>query len=152
MIPDFYKIGQDYIWQAQAMHESITPYSMRTYNLLTRLERKFTKRLRVSVSAKFEELLVTEESVDNGEFWLLELPIYVRWSTANSLLNPTKGAWVEYRATPSFNLSKPSGFYLYQRVTQANFLPDRPQPMAGLSRKIDLGLHCKPITWSGSCS
>jgi translocation and assembly module TamA len=138
IMPDFRKKGQDYIWQAQAVHESITPYSSRSYSLLTRLERSFKKRMRASVSAKAEQLLVTA-SVDNGNFLLFELPIFFRWSTANSLLNPTKGATFEYRATPSLNVDHAAGFYLYQEIIQTAYQPLTKNQWLVLAEKLTIG-------------
>lgn len=122
LVPDFWRVGQNFIWQAQAYHESITAYSERSYTLTSRLERTFSKRLQGSIGLEGERLYVTD-SADNGNFWLIELPIYLRWSTANSPLNPTKGATFEYYLTPSANMTIASDFYIMQEVIHTHYLP-----------------------------
>jgi translocation and assembly module TamA len=149
-IPDFRRRGQDWLWQAQAMHESITAYSERSYSITSRLERKFGKKIHVSGGARGEQMHVTG-SVDNGKFLLLELPIYFRWSNANSLLNPTNGATFEYRTSPSFNVDKPSGMYFFQELTQSFYHPFTKNHYFVIAHKLTLGsiisrnLHPIPV-------
>lgn len=118
--PDFLKIGQDYIWQAQAMHESLFAYSMRSYSLMNRLDQRWGEHIRFALGAVGERLYVTA-SVDNGNYWLLELPLYVRYSTANNLLNPTKGITFEYTTTPSLNVTEASNFYLINQFSESTY-------------------------------
>lgn len=122
LVPDFYRIDQDYVVQAQAMNENIYTYAQRSYLLTNRIERRIDTRYRMSVGAKLERLLVSE-SIDNGHFNLLEIPLYFRWSSANNLLNPTKGVTIEYKAVPSINFSNAQKYYLYQAVTQSVYWP-----------------------------
>ncbi len=116
--PDFLQIGQDYIWQAQAMHESLFAYSMRSYNLMNRLDRRLGEHVRFSLGAQGERLYVTA-SVHNGNYWLFELPLYVRYSTANDLLNPTQGITFEYTTTPSLNVTDGKDFYLINQLSES---------------------------------
>ncbi|MES2344910.1 MAG: BamA/TamA family outer membrane protein, partial [Chlamydiota bacterium] len=138
-ISDFYKLGQDYLWQAQVMHEDIKAYSERSYNLTNRIERKFGKKFRMSLSAELEKLYVTS-SVDNGIFLLFELPLYLRFSTANSLLNPTEGMTVEYSMKPSVNLEKWTRNYLMQKFSYSYYLPIAKDHSVVLAQKATLGL------------
>ncbi len=137
-VPDCLRLGQDYIVQAQAMHETIKAYHVRSYNLMNRFERKVGQRIRVSLGAIAEQLLVTA-SVDNGNFFLLEAPIYFRWSSANSLLNPTSGMTVQYKASPSLNVTSHSKFYLYQEFVHSCYLPLVSSRNLVLAQKITLG-------------
>lgn len=143
-IPDCLRIGQDYIVQAQAMHETIKAYHMRSYNLMNRFERKIGQRIRVSLGAIAEQLLVTA-SVDNGNFFLLEAPIYFRWSSANSLLNPSSGMTFQYKASPSINVTSHSKFYLYQEIVHSCYFPVVSSRDLVLAQKITLG-----SLWSSS--
>ncbi len=118
LVPDCWKIDQDYVAQAIAMHESIFTYSDKSYSLTNRIEWRINTEYRVSMGAKIERLLV-KESVDNGDFTLLEVPLYFRFSSANHLLNPTKGATLEYKAIPSSNFSSLDRYYLYQKLAHA---------------------------------
>jgi len=112
-MPDFFAPDQDYVIQAQAMHESIFTYSDKSYNIVNRFEKRIGTQYRFSVGFKLERLLVSD-SVDNGTFSLLEIPLYFRFSNANDLLDPTKGATVEFKIIPSENFSHPSRYFLSQ--------------------------------------
>ncbi|MBS0620605.1 MAG: BamA/TamA family outer membrane protein [Verrucomicrobia bacterium] len=120
--PDFGRINQDMLVVGEAAHQAIYAYSMRSYNIMNRFERRCGKHFRWSIAAMGERLYVTE-SVHNGNYWLLEAPLFLRWSSANSLLNPTKGFTVEYTATPAFNTSDTSELYLTQQVSESSYLP-----------------------------
>ena len=142
-LPDFYHKGQNYIWQAQAMHESITAYSQRTYNLLTRLERQFGRRFSSSIGLKLERLYVTG-SVKNGRFLLFEIPIYTRWSSANSLLNPTKGATLDWRIVPSMNIENINTYFLEQELRLSHYLPLNESQSVVFAQKVTLGSIISP--------
>jgi translocation and assembly module TamA len=139
IIPDFFRPSQDFIWRAEAMHESITPYSQRSYNLQSRLERRWGNRILVSAGLEGERLYVTN-SVKNGNFWLLEVPLYFRLSYANDLLNPTKGSTFEYKAIPSFNFESKTEFYYSNQATESFYIPVDEQAILVLAHKFTLGI------------
>lgn len=138
IFPNFGRIGQDYVWQAQAMHENITPYSERTYNLTNRIERRIGKKIRVSIGGKAERLLVTS-SAQNGEYWLLELPLYFAWSGANSLLNPTKGIAFEYTGVPTFNINTAKDIYFSNVFAVSHYLPVNRSHAFVIAQKVTVG-------------
>ncbi|MGL5263312.1 MAG: autotransporter assembly complex protein TamA [Candidatus Rhabdochlamydia sp.] len=119
---DFYKVDQDFISQAEAQRESLYAYSSRSYNATARIERKFNEHVSFSYGVK-PELLYVSESVENGTFWLVEVPLYLRYTTANSLLNPTKGVILEYVAVPTFNMRETQEKYLYQQISESTYWP-----------------------------
>lgn len=119
-VPDWLRVDQDYVLLAQAMQESIYTYHEQSYNLTQRIERRIDTRYRISIGTKLERLLVTN-SVANGTFTLLEVPLYFRFSSANSLLDPTKGSTVEVKAIPSINFSHMDRYYLYGAVSYAYY-------------------------------
>lgn len=137
-IPDFHRLYQDLVLQAQAMHESITAYSMRSYNALGRFERKFGERFRASIGIKVEEMLV-RDSVNNGNFPLLESPIYFRWSSADNLLDPKTGSTWQYIAIPTCNFRNHVKPFLYQEVIQSVYFPVKSNGKFVLAQKITLG-------------
>ena len=136
--PDFLKMGQDYICQGQAMHESLFAYSMRSYSIMNRFDRKIGKRIRFSWGLQGERLYVTA-SVHNGNYWLAELPLYFRYSTANSLLNPTKGITFEYTTTPSLNVSDVQDFYLINQVAESTYHPLNESESIVLAQQLTVG-------------
>lgn len=116
LVPGFFRNDQDYVANAQAMYESIYTYNQQSYSITNRVERRIGVQYRISGGVKLEREIVTH-SVDNGTFTLLEIPVYFRWSSADNLLNPTKGATLEYRLTPSTNFSALQHYYLPQSLS-----------------------------------
>jgi translocation and assembly module TamA len=137
--PEFLRLDQDLIWQGQAAHEALFAYSMRSYNIVQRIDRKFGKRLRAAFGIEGERLYVTA-SVHNGNYWLLEFPIYFRWSTANSLLDPTRGATIEFTTTPTADLSRLSQSYLIQEVSESTYHPLTRNERIVLAQQLTCGL------------
>jgi translocation and assembly module TamA len=137
--PDFNRIGQDMIAQAEAAHESLRfAYSMRAYSLMDRFEWQFTPKVRGSIGVKGERLYVTA-SAQNGNYWLTEVPLYLRWSSANSLLNPTRGLTLEYTATPTINLADFNDIYLSQQFTCGTYYPFDTAARFVLAQKLTVG-------------
>jgi translocation and assembly module TamA len=121
-VPDLFRLNQDFVTHAQAMYESIYPYDQKSYSLTGRVERRIGTAYRVSLGMKLDHVIVSK-SVDNGTFTVLEGPLYFRWSSASDLLNPIRGATLEYRLVPSLNFTKPAQFYIYQAITYAFYWP-----------------------------
>ena len=137
--PDFNRVGQDMIAQAEAVHEALPKaYSIRSYSLMDRFERQFNRRLRGSAGVRGERLYVTE-SAQNGNFWLLEGPMYLRWSSANSLLNPTRGVTLEYLLTPAVNVADAKDIYLVQQFIESAYLSLDEKAKVVLAEKVTYG-------------
>lgn len=117
--PDFIHMGQNYSATGAVIREDIDPYIAFTYRAANRLDRTFNERLYGSFGIKGEYISVVD-SISNGHYTLIASPIYVKYSTANSLLNPTKGFSYIYKVTPYFSLNEDKIFFLKQRFT-ANF-------------------------------
>lgn len=150
--PDFKKVGQDYICQGQAAHEALPiAYSMRSYSLMNRFERRFGKHVRLSVGILGERLLVTA-SAQNGNYWLVEGPVYLRLSTANDLLNPTKGATVEFTTTPAINIGDTNDYYLVQEAAESTYHPLNKKHTIVIAQQLTIGtiwsqhLHNVPLS------
>lgn len=120
-VPDWWRVDQDYVFQAQSLQESVYAYHQQSYNITQRLERRVDTKYRVSIGLKIERLFVTD-SVDNHTFTLLEVPLYFRFSSANHLLDPTKGATLELKVIPSVNFTGLDRYYLYNSVTYSYYL------------------------------
>ncbi|MGR3974023.1 MAG: BamA/TamA family outer membrane protein [Candidatus Rhabdochlamydia sp.] len=134
-MPDFWKVDQDCVIEAQAQQESIIPYHQKSYHLTQRLERRIGTSYQVSGGCKIERLLVSN-SVANGTFTLAEAPLYFRKSSANHLLDPTKGHTLEVKVIPSANFSSLSRYYLYNSVTYAHYTPLMHNNMVVLAQQI----------------
>lgn len=137
-VTDFQKVGQDLVGQALAIRENLFAYNDRSYSVTGRFDKKVTGRIRFSSGGRIERLFVTD-SVDNGQFTLAEIPLYVRWSSANSLLNPTCGATVEYRACPTVNIADVSEYYLFQEISQSAYFPFTKSEFLVFAYQVSLG-------------
>jgi len=141
--PDFLRVGQEMIWQATAMHESLFAYHDRSYNLMNRFDSKIGEKVRLSIGAIGERLYVTN-SVSNGNFWLVEVPFYIRWSNTTSLLDPTKGLTLEFTTTPSANISDAKKYYAIQKITESTYHPLTHSNSIVLAQKLTLGVIWSP--------
>jgi translocation and assembly module TamA len=122
-IPEFKRPGQDFALRMQALHEDIEHvYHEVAYNLTIRLERKVHKALRFSIGGRLEQMYVTH-SVQNGNSFLIQMPLYVGWANVNNILNPTSGITLDYYMYPSLNFSKVGKFYVENRISQGCYLP-----------------------------
>ncbi len=122
LVPDFYRIDQDLVTQAQALYEDIYAYSDRSYTLMGRVERRIGLKYRLSMGVRLERMIVGE-SVSNGTFTLFEVPLYFRFSSAKSLLDPVNGSTLEYKLIPSTNFSHPNHFFLQQSLSYMLYSP-----------------------------
>lgn len=136
--PQFLRTDQNMVAVAEAAHEALFAYSSRSYSVMDRFERKLTSWLRGSLSFQAERLYITE-SVHNGNYWLVEFPLLLRFSTANHLLNPTKGITVEFTAIPTLNTTDTKEFYLSNTLTQSAYWPlDRKEKVV-FAQKLTCG-------------
>ncbi len=143
--PDFFVLDQDYIWRGEAEHEALFAYSMRSYNLMNRVDRRFGKRIRLGMGLQGERLFITASKKQNGEFWLAEIPLYVRFSTANDLLDPTKGVVLEGTLIPSINIRESTNAYFTQTISESSYFPLNKSRSVVIAQKLTLGM-----TWSDS--
>lgn len=120
--PNFIRYDQEFVSQATAEREDIYPYTAETFTWLNRIDRKLSKRMVVSGGIQFEVDNISH-SAHNGDFGLVGLPIYLKYSTANNLLNPTKGYTLIYRATPYTTLKSDGVHFLKQMLTGQYYFP-----------------------------
>ncbi len=138
LIPNFYRVGQNYIVQAQAWHESIKPYRMQSYSLLNRFDREVNRYFYFSVGPKMEYMIVNS-SVDNGNFLLAEIPVFLRWTNVEDFLNPTSGMRFEYRGSPAVNIKDATDFYYSQMFSFSSYLPFWQDELLILAQKLTIG-------------
>ncbi len=122
LVPNFYKIGQDYVWEAHATYLNIFPYSAQSYSLTNRFEKRLDKKSRVAFGLQGEKLFV-HSSVLNGDYWLVEVPIFFAHNGSNNLLNPTTGFNIEYKATPSISVAWRKKGYIVNKFALGHYLP-----------------------------
>lgn len=134
--PDFLRIDQSLSMLGMASRENIAAYRAFSYLESNRIERQFNEKTAGSVGLKGEYVSV-QKSVNNGHFFVLGLPIYVKYSTADAPLDPTKGFSVAYSATPYQSMDKGSARYVKQKLTGNFYFP------LTENRKIVLAIHAQ---------
>ena len=113
---------QNFITELAALRENITVYLAFTYRTELRLDRHFNPHLYGSFGLAGEYININK-SIDNGNFFLIDLPLYVRYSTIDSILNPQKGFVISYKIIPYFNIRENKGCFLQQILTTNFYVP-----------------------------
>lgn len=138
LVPQFLRTDQDGVIQAEAIHLHILPFAERSYHITMRVERKITKHMRLALGSEGERLFVNS-SVQNGKYWIVELPIFLGLQYADDILNPTKGCKFEYTATPSLISSPDQRFFLYQNFGLSYYLPVDQEKTLTFAQKLSGG-------------
>jgi len=122
VLPDFKRNHQDLLLLAEVKHEDIEAYTETSFSLSAILARKINKRLKISYGLMYKSI-VTSHSDNNGIFHLLKVPLNLRWSTANSLLDPTKGCSLNIKAEPTLQMRAPNFVYCPTTFTGTFYQP-----------------------------
>lgn len=125
VIPDFKRQDQNLIWLLDYQHERTKSFTENAISFSGVIERKINERLRISYGGMYKRLR-SQRSDFNGTFNLLKIPLGLRWSNTDSLLEPTKGATLQLKVIPSLQLFNPRFAYcintftgtIYQALTQ----------------------------------
>jgi translocation and assembly module TamA len=144
LVPNFLIPNQDAVYEAQAVHLDILPFQERSYQLLGRLERKLSDAMRISFGVGGQRLFV-DDSVQNGEYWLAEVPLFLAMNLSNNLLNPTKGMNFEYRLIGNYICSPSQRTFLKQEFSFSYYLPLDEKHKLTLAQKLSGG-----VIFSGS--
>ena len=134
--PDFFTFDQNLSALGSVSRENITAYLAFTYGESNRIERQIDEHRSFSIGLKGEYIDV-HESANNGHFFVLGLPIFYKYTTADAPLNPMKGYSIAYSATPYQSLNDGGTRYIKQHLTSNFYLPLAP---AG---KVTLALHAQ---------
>ncbi|MFA6502563.1 MAG: BamA/TamA family outer membrane protein, partial [Parachlamydiales bacterium] len=138
-ITDFLKTDQNYVLRLAAQREKIPyVYLAFTYSMINRIDRLISKNLLVSLGFKVEYDEITH-SGNNGDFLLLGVPFYLKYSNANNLLNPTKGNTFIYYASPYQNVINEADFFFKQTFTYNIYLPFGKSEIFVLAVRTQLG-------------
>jgi translocation and assembly module TamA len=137
-IPDFFKMDQNYVWQAQAVRENITVYLAQTYGLVNKIERKPNKRNYLSLGLKGEYISVNN-SIRNGKFTLLGLPFFWKYTHVENILDPTFGYNLSYKSTAYQAISHKKVSYYKQTFWHSWYVPVLENRRIVFAFRIQLG-------------
>lgn len=124
--PDFIILDQNFVTQVEGKFKKIRVYHYADYNAVVRIDRKFHPHTDFSIGLKGEHMHVMH-SIKNGEYNMLSLPIFVKYSTANNLFNPSRGIAVIYQGAMHQDIDTTRKFFLRQRFTFCFYIPYGPQ-------------------------
>jgi translocation and assembly module TamA len=145
--PDFMKPDQDYILRLEASRENIpVVYLAFTYTLANRIDRKFSKRFEASYSLNAEYDEITH-SANDGRYALVSLPIHLKFTTTNNLLNPTKGYTIIYRASPYKNFIYTYDWFFKQTLTWNLYMPFEESRTIVLAVRMQFGSIIGPSVY-----
>jgi len=120
--PDVVRLYQNYVCQLDILTQKIYVCHYQDYNIANRLDRRINDNTDFSLSIKAEYLNVTH-SINNNNYFLLAAPLFLKFTTADQLLNPTQGWNCLYQ--PSFYLvaNKHKTTFLKQKLITSFYWP-----------------------------
>jgi translocation and assembly module TamA len=116
LIPDFGRQDQNLIWLLDYHRERTKSFTENAFSFSGTIERKINEHLRISYGGMYKRLR-SQRSDFNGTFDLLKTPLQLRWSNADSILEPTKGGTLQLKVIPSFQIFKPRFAYCINTFT-----------------------------------
>lgn len=136
---DFLKLDQDLVLQLKAFRERIRfVYLDFTYGAIARIDKRWIENSLFSYGIQ-NEYVDIKHSAHNGKFELLSFPLFVKYSTANDILNPTCGFTAIYCFTPYLNLIHHKTPFLNQIFTLKTYLPLVKSGKVVLATRLQLG-------------
>ncbi len=120
--PDFYRRNQNFLSRAELMREHITVYIAQTWSWQNLIERNFSKNTYASWGIRGEYIDITN-SINNGKFALISLPIYVNFKNVENILDPTKGVIVNYWIKPYQNITNRIDTFFWQYLDTSFYAP-----------------------------
>lgn len=122
VLPEFCRSNEDLQLLAEIENENIEAYSETSFSISGILDRKIKERLRLSYGLMYKSILI-RRSDNNGHFHLLKMPLQLRWSTANSLLDPTSGYSFNIKSEPTLQLKGQVFSYCPTTITATWYQP-----------------------------
>jgi translocation and assembly module TamA len=138
-IPEFIAQDNEYLLRFMATKDSLHLYHSFVYSLMSRLDTKLDKYSAFSFGGKIEHINVKHSDVQREKFLMLSVPLWVKYSNANSLTNPTKGYTISYKASPYMNIFHTDEVFLKQRLIQELYYPTSESARIVLAFRILIG-------------
>jgi translocation and assembly module TamA len=132
---DFLRFDQSWTNQFEVSREDIRPYLAFNYRADSYLERRIDEKHTVSIGLT-PEYVDVKRSANNGRFPLISLPILIKYSSADTLLDPQKGLTASYQVIPYQSLTQGDVHYVKQRFTGTIYFPI---PFVVLAFRLQVG-------------
>ena len=121
-LPDFAAVGQNLTWSASVDRELTRGYHESSLKVSGIFDRTITEHLKIAYGGLYQ-VTFTSHSANNGIFHLVKMPLSLRYSHTNSLLDPTEGYTLNCRVTPSLQLSRHAFAYCPSTLTATYYYP-----------------------------
>lgn len=116
LIPDFKRQDQNLIWLIDYQKERTKSFTENAFSVSGTIERKLNENLRFSYGGMYKKLR-SQRSEFNGTFDLLKIPLQLRWSNVDNILEPTKGGTLQLKTIPSLQIFQPRFAYAINTFT-----------------------------------
>lgn len=118
--PSFVQKKQNRIWLLEYESQIYLPYHSSSLSASYLVEQQLSHNTETVYGARVEHLRSTH-ILSEKEYELCKLPLQLKWNNSNSLFDPTKGASLNVRLTPSTQFVKPHFSYLIQQTTLCSY-------------------------------
>lgn len=118
--PHFHGIDQDLILVAEYDKLENIAFRSRSYNASGMVQNRIQKNSETMAGVRLEWLEATNYEGSHS-YHLLKMPLQLKWSNANNLLDPTKGETLNIKLTPSTNYLAPSFFYVIHNTALSGY-------------------------------
>lgn len=105
-LPTFGQRDRSLIWVLEYDHQHYLPFSSSAYKFSPLINRQLTPKTNFVYGLCFERLESTG-IIGHKVYHLVKIPLQLKWSNANSPLDPTKGFSLNVHVTPSYQVLEP---------------------------------------------
>lgn len=138
LIPDFLHRNQDLLWLAQLQREQTFAYTATSYSVSSLIQKQIHDHTRISYGLMYK--YIHDSRTDNNrEFNLIKVPLQLRWSNANSLLDPTRGFTTNLKITPTLQMMAPQFAYCINTCSLGTYMPLNEDQTVVLAGKANFG-------------
>lgn len=136
--PDFCHRNQDLLWLAQMQREDTLAFTDTSFSVSSLIQKQVHEHTRLSYGLMYK--FIHDHRTDNNRVYnLMKLPIQVRWSNANSLLDPTNGITTNFKIIPSLQVVNPRFAYSINTFSGATYYSLNDEQSIVLAAKVNLG-------------
>ncbi|HRD55656.1 MAG TPA: BamA/TamA family outer membrane protein [Parachlamydiaceae bacterium] len=138
LIPDFKIPGRHLRLLLDYEHERTKGYSEIHYSTGALLSRQLSPKMNMSYGLLYKHLRDTRSDNNRG-FNILKSPFQLRFSDMDSILDPTNGFSLNFKATPSVQLLEPRFCYSINTLTSTFYLPLTQDRRLVFAEKLTIG-------------
>lgn len=135
--PHFQERNQDLIWVAEYDKLKNIAFKSDSYNLSAILQKRHSQALEYLYGLRYQ-WLDSNNFEGHHLYHLVKTPVQLKLSSANNLLDPTKGQTLNIKLTPTAHVMTPTFFYTIHTTTLSSYLSP-PNNHLTFAAKVVLG-------------